>query len=400
MARGARPGLASDPLIRACAALLFAALLAGCTAPPPVAATATPTSSAPVAVEITDSTRGELQAALQTQQTALTRRDLTGYQATFDGQRAGLRRCKQESFDIAGRQGASGTAPRVVRVDPQPYATVYVRAWVDEGGRGLARLYFRQIDGKWVQSEPTERELGAEKTMTFDGVDVDYWEIDADVVQALGRGTLAARDVILQNLLSEVRKPFGIRFYPTRSSQPVGLQCNVVGFHIPNAPADDKYIRFFRYWFTEDASILTPSTVTFIQHEGLHWAQDQFHAGITARLDWWLIEGWPDYVGQSRAASEKRSVVCGFPAPAYKQLADGPRSDLPETTPEEEVRYYSWANTMIEYLYERFGSDSYKKLLVAYIDDADPNHNLPAVLNATPEEFRTGWIAWSKQKYC
>jgi hypothetical protein len=375
---------------------ILAAALVACSAPAPV--TSSPVPSGAVAVQVTDKTKGELQAVLQAQRDALVKRDLKSYQATFDGARSAFRRCKQESFDVAGRQGvSSSTAAQIVKVEP--YGGTYVRAWVDEGGStGVTRTYFRVVDAKWVQTEPTSDEIGTSKKTTVDGIDIDYWSIDDDVIDALGKGTLAARDSVVQNQLTESKHPFGIRFYPTRAEAGI-VECSVVGFHLPNKP-DDKYIRFFRYWFTPDTKALSPATISFIQHEGLHWAQDQFSAGISARLDWWLVEGWPDFIGQSRSTDYKRTVICTTAAPTYKQLADGPRTDLPETNPEDAVRYYAFANTMIEYLYAQFGPDAYKKLLLAYKDLADPNKNLPAVLKVTPAEFHTGWMAFAKKKYC
>lgn len=375
-------------------AAIVATLLAACTtttAPPPVS----PSPSGPVAAQVTERTKSEIQATLNAQFAAIEKRDLTAFQRTIDTTRNSLRRCETELFDVAGRTGVR-PAPQVVRV--QAYGA-YVRAWVDEGGdRGVARWYFRQLDGRWVRSEPTSSEVGDEKKTTVDGIDIDYWSIDEDVLGAIRDGTRAARDTVLKSLLGEAKQPFGIRFYPTRSVQ--GIQdCNVVGFHLPNQP-NDKYIRFFRYWFAPDGTALSPSTITFIQHEGLHWAQDQFITGISARLDWWLVEGWPDFIGESRSVSYKRGVICGTPAPTYKQLADGPRSDLPDTKPEDAVRYYAFANTMIEYLYAQFGNSAYRDLLLAYKELADPNANLPKVLKVTPEQFHGGWIAYARKKYC
>ena len=381
-------------------ALLAAYLAVAACGPGPVTATATPaaTSTGPVAVEITDKTLGELQAVMQAQRDALEKRDLKAYQSTFDGQRSALRRCKQESFDIAGRQGVAASAPKIVKVTP--YLTTYARAWSDEGSLGISRIYFRKVEGKWVQSEPSDDEIGPEKHTTVDTIDIDYWGIDDDVIDAFGKGTLQARELVLQNLLSDVRKPFGIRFYPTR--QVSGLQgCNVVGFHIPNAAAEDKFIRFFRYWFTPDLKTLSPPTISFIQHEALHWAQDQFSPGISARLDWWLVEGWPDYIGQSRTTEYKKQTVCLTQAPTFKQLVDGPRSDLPDFPPEDAVRYYAFANTMVEYLYAQFGgANAYKQLLTVYKSGVDPKVNYPQVLKVTPEEFYSGWMAFAKKKYC
>ncbi len=382
-------------MTRASAATLLVAavVLAACTSAAPPAL---PSPTGPARVEIAATTKAELQAVLNAQNQALARRDLKGYQATYDGGRAAFRRCKQESFDIASRQGAPSRPAQVVKVEP--YGDIYARAWVDDGyGTGVTRAYFRKVDGSWVQSEPTDSEVGAEKHTTVDGIDIDYWGIDDDVIDALGKGTLAARDSVVENQLTPSSQPFGIRFYPTKSVTTL-VGCRIVGYHLSNQP-NDKFIRFFQYWFTSDLKSLSPDTISFIEHEGLHWAQDQFSPGISARLDWWLTEGWPDFIGKSRSTGEKASVVCRVTTPTFKQLVDGP-PDLPETPPEEPVRYYSFANTMVEYLYAQFGPDAYRQLLTAYKAGVDPKVNYPLVLKVTPDAFYSGWLAFAKKRYC
>jgi len=77
------------------ATLLFAA--AACsTATPPAAS-----PSGPEKVTITNTTSAELLAVYNASQTALSNKDLTGFQATIDLTRAAFRRCQSETVDIA-----------------------------------------------------------------------------------------------------------------------------------------------------------------------------------------------------------------------------------------------------------------------------------------------------------
>jgi hypothetical protein len=350
-------------------------------------------SPAIVKPQINEQTRGEIQALLQKQHDALATRDQAGFTSTVDQDRLALRRCANEQFDIAGRQGVGGTS-QVTKIEP--YLDAYVRAYVAEGGNGLRRLYFRKNDKGWVQTEPKDSELGGEKKTTVEDIQIDYWGIDQDVIETLGKATLAAKKVVLENMLSEQRRDaLAIRFYPTRGvSGPQG--CSIVGFHFTNVP-NDPYVRFFRYWFNTDGST-SPPTVTFITHEWLHWAQDQFSPGITARLPWWLVEGWPDYVGHSRDEGAIRFVLCQTQTPTLKQLEDG--AD-PFGPPELQSQYYSFANTMVEYLYTQYGDkDAYRKLLVAFKEDATPSVSMPKVLNVTPVQFYDAWKTAAKKKYC
>ena len=245
-----------------------------------VAVSCTPTTTPPVGSAsavvaekpaINEQSRGEIQGLLQKQTSAMASKDQTAFQTTIDQERRALVRCANESYDIATRQGA-GAAAQVGKIEP--YLDTYVRAYVSEGVNGQRRVFFRKLDGRWVQTEPKDEELGGEKKTTVEDIQIDYWGIDQDVIDSLGKGTLAARKIVLDNLLSDNRRDaLAIRFYPTRSVS--GIQgCTVVGFHLQNV-ASDPYVRFFRYWFNTDGS-LSASTISFITHEWLHWAQDQF----------------------------------------------------------------------------------------------------------------------------
>jgi len=374
---------------------LVALLLIACSSGTPApGASGSGTAATAAKPQINEQTRGAIQALLQKQHDTMATRDQTAYMATVDPDRLALKRCANESYDIATRQGV-GNVGQVGKIEG--YLDTYVRAYVQEGANGSRRLFFRQTaDGKWVQTEPKDEELGGEKKTTAGDVQIDYWGIDQDVIDALGKGTLEAQKVVLANVLSTNRRdPFAIRFYPTRSVS--GIQgCTVVGFHLTNV-ATDPYVRFFRYWFNTDGSV-SAATISFMSHEWLHWAQDQFSPGITARLPWWLVEGWPDYVGQSRTQDQIKFVLCQTPTPTLKQLEDGADPNGP---PELAPQYYAFANSMVEYLYATYGgADAYRKLLLAFKDDARSSVAFPAALKITPDSFYDGWKAAAKKKYC
>jgi len=364
--------------------------VAACSAAPAPPSSAPPTTAA---AQVTEATKGEIVALFQRRLEALGKRDLVGYQKTFELTRLALRRCLMDAFDIAGRQGAP-SLPDVTKVEA--YGE-YVRAYVSEGF-GYRRLYFRRAEGGWIQTEPKDDELGGEKTKTVDGLQLAYWGIDEDVIDVIAKSSIQARTMVLQNLLSaESREPFGIRFYPTRSVAGV-VNCAVVGTHLINTPSD-PFVRIYRYWFDGAGTELSSDTVTFIQHEGLHWAQDQYIPAISVRLPWFLAEGWPDYIGQSRSLPTMKNVICNTPTPTFKQLSDG-LIIAPDTPQELPGQYYSFANTMVEYLYAQFGKDAYARLLTAYKDGVNADVNFPKVIGITPVQFYDGWLAFAKKKYC
>ena len=376
------------------AALALALLLAACTP------NAAPTPSGPEKVAITDKTAGELVAVMNAWQTALIKKDLTGFQATIDFTRAAFRRCQSEAFEIASRQGFTKTDVKVAKVEP--YLDTYARAYVGDDASGYSRLYFRREAGKWIRSEPLDAELGGDRTKTVDGLQLSYYGIDDDVIDRYAASGNDVRTFLLKQAEGHTStgQAFGLRIFPTRGAAGPNVGCGVAGFHLTNTP-NDPFIRLFSnaLSFKPDLATVTESTSSIIRHEGLHWLQDQFIAGITARMPFWLVEGWPDFVGQSRSLATKKNVICNTATPTYKQLEDGVLQ-TPETPPELPGQYYSFANTMVEYTYKVGGANAYWDLMTAYKAGVDAKVNLPKVLNLTPDAFYAAWLAWAKQTYC
>lgn len=380
-------------MTRSLMAVIALAILLGACGP---GTAVTPTPAGGGTVVITDSTASEIEALLRKRSESLRSKDLAGFQATFDGTRAALRRCQGEAFEIAARQGTVG-ATTVGKVEP--YLDQYVRAYVGSDGSGYQRLYFRREGGRWILTEPKEDELGGDRAKTIGGIDLTYYGIDDDIVDVYAKAGARARDFVLTVVRGKTGTPFGLRIFPTRGAAGPTVACQVAGFHLPNNPSD-HFVRLFSniLTFMPGFTEMTDSAVSIIRHEGLHWAQDQFIPGITARLDWWLTEGWPDYIGDSRSPASKQ-VICTTPTPTFKQLVDG-LLRTPETPPELPGQYYVFANTMIEYLYATFGSEAYWDLMTTYKDTVDPKVTYPKVLKVTPEQFYDGWKAWSKKKFC
>jgi hypothetical protein len=380
---------------RVLAVLALIALAACSTAAPPAAS-----PSGPEAVTITDKTAVELLTVYNASQTALAKKDLTGFQATIDLTRAAFRRCQTEAFDIAARQGYSPVDARIAKVEP--YLTTYARAYLGSDANGYARVYFRREGGKWIRTEPLDAELGGDRSKTVDNLQLTYYGIDDDVIDKYAASGLEVRTFLLKQAEGHTQtgQGFGLRIFPTRGAAGPNVSCSTAGFHLPNVPSD-PFIRLFSnaLLFKPDVSGVTETTASIIRHEGLHWLQDQVSPSMTARMPFWMVEGWPDYIGQSRGTATKKNVLCNTPTPTYKQLEDGVLQ-TPETPPELPGQYYSFANTMVEYVYKTYGTNAYWDLMTAYKAGVDAKVNLPKVLGVTPEAFYSSWLAWAKQSYC
>ena len=377
--------------------LVAVALLAGLTASGCVGSgpgTSPAPSSAPKVV-ITGRTPSEIEALLRTRQQALASKDLKAFQATIDMTRLTFRRCQQEVFDVAARQGASPDARSVGKIEP--YLDSYVRAYVDDGS-GFRRLYFRRDGDGWLLTEPKESELGGEKTKTVDGLELSYWGIDEDIIEGFAQAGLETRAFLLKLARVTPSKPYALRLFPTQDAAGPGARCSIAAT-ASTAARSDQYLRFYLYWTGPDFKSPSDYLRAVLTHEGLHWLQEQTVPGINSRLDWWMVEGWPDYVAQTRSANAITFSLCRTTTPTFKQLVDGPYAD-PNVAPERIAQFYAFANSMIEYLYASFAENAYWDLLQAYRETVDVNVNYPKVLGVAPAEFYGGWLAFAKKKYC
>jgi len=364
--------------------------------------TTTPPDASPAGPEkvtITATTAAEILAVYNSSQSALARKDLTGFQATIDLTRAAYRRCQTETFDITSRRGYAPVSAKIAKVEP--YLGTYVRAYLGTDAGGYSRVYYRREGGKWIGTEPLESELGGDKSKTVNDLQLSYYGIDEDIIDTYAASGVEARVFLLKQAEGHTQtgQAFGLRVFPTRGAAGA-VGCNVAGSHASANPKD-PYIRLFSnaLQLKPDLSGVADYTASVIRHEGLHWLQDQFYPDITARLPFWLVEGWPDYIGQSRGVGAKRDTVCNTKTPTYKQLEDG-APDTAETPPELPGQYYAFANTMIEYLYKTYGPNAYWDLMAAYKAGVDAKVNLPKAIGVTPDAFYTAWLAWAKKNYC
>ena len=344
---------------------------------------------------INETTKSEIGAVLQRRQAALVSKDLQGFQATVDLTRPAFRRCQQETFDTAARQGGASTPVEVVKVEL--YGNGYVRAYVQDGSKGVDRFYFRRDGDRWILTEPKIDELGGERSRVVEGIRVDYWGIDQDVVGFLGHEAAATREFLTPYANSTIRDPYSVKLIPTRETAGL-VGCQFSAF----ANTRDEHAPFIGMWRLFLASSLdgvSDAERGVLHHEGLHYLQDQFSHGITVRLDWWLIEGWPDYIAKTSGRAQIAAAVCASSVPALKRIIDGVPTE-PDTPPELTGTYYALANSMIEYVYATYGAQGYWDLVALYKDNPDYRVNYPKVFKVEPDAFYQGWLASAKKKYC
>ena len=373
--------------------MALALLLAGCQAAP------VPSSPAVTdQVSIGPDTQRQLEAVLQRKSDSIRRQDLTGFQSTIDLSRAAFRRCWLEAFDEFSRGsipfGTLGT--KIVKLEP--YRDTYIRAYVQDDQTSVSRRYFRKNGASWVLTEPRDEELGGDRTKTVDGLEISYWGIDEDIIGLLADEAIATRTFLAHQLRTPAQTSFALRFYPTRESAQQQVGCRTAGTHLVNDPRD-PYLRIFVTALAPSLLQVSDDTRAVVRHEGLHWVQDQFIPGIGARMDWWLTEGWPDYVGNASRPGTGQ-LICSGRTPALADLRRGAPQDDPNSPPELASQYYSYAHSMVEYLYTRFGADAYWSFMTAFKATMNVDVVYPQVVQESADAYYADWLVWAKKKYC
>ena len=337
----------------------------------------------------------ELEAVLQRKADAIRRHDLAAFESTIDLSRGEFGRCWLEAFDEAARGSAPfGTlGTKIVKLEP--YLGTYVRAYVQDDETSISRRYFRRDGATWLLTEPRDGELGDERTKTVDGLDVAYWSIDEDISDTVAAEAVATRRFVTELQQAPARDPFALRIYPTRGTMPA-QSCRTAGVALVNA--NDPYIRIFSMWLAPSLDALSADTRALFRHEGLHWIQEQFSPGIALRLDWWLMEGWPDYVANA-ARPNTAALLCAGRAPTLSDLRRGATSD-PKAPSELASQFYAYAHNMVEFLYARFGPDAYWSFMTQYASTMNADVVYPSVVRESAAQFYADWLAWATQRYC
>ncbi|HET8568267.1 MAG TPA: hypothetical protein VFM93_04705 [Candidatus Limnocylindria bacterium] len=397
---GTREPPPPGPSAQAVIALVFVALLAALP-------TLGPRRPEPPPNAITATLQDELQQHLEVHYQTLRAGDRAGFLLTVDPFRGDLRRCLGERFDLVAEAGVRPEAPRILRIEQ--FRSTYIRAYVREGD-GVARMYFRRAGAlyniarppfeiwrevwRWYVSEPVAAELGPERRREVGGVPVVYRAIDEGIVDAVGDAASAARAFALLKRSVEAPRPFSVRIVPTRELAR-DARCQLTGGTLER-PDGGVDVVVFETRFSSDLASAAGSTRETLRHEALHWLQHEVVRDLeVGEADWWLIEG---YAHKESGTDRGRFPRDGCAAtPPYSEMAAGPGSVLPVNQRASDL--YAYAARMIDFLYERHGTEAYWSLL-ARSASPPPEGVVRAVLGVDAERFRSDFAAWARARYC
>jgi hypothetical protein len=359
--------------------------------------------SGPVSAE----TVKKLEDVLHARADAMAKGDRTAFLATIDTTRLAFRRVQLREFDYPRIRG---TFDSTFKISNAERYRGYVRGFVEEALEGNAfagafhgvaayyRRYFRTEGGKWILTEPTGDETGAEKKKVSGDVEVVYSALDEDISDVLLSSLEEAREYAQVQTAKSVQQLLSVKFIPTAEIAGPGWD----GFAAGGGPPGHVFL-FPSWWgINSTRRHVSADTDWSLRRAALAVVRESVAPSVSGRLlsEQWLDEGWYSFAAGNDVTGIVRQSCTGVAIPTLRELGAGFPPFGPGVAPEAFSRYLGHATSMVAYLYERYGADAYWRLMTSYLQSASAAVNFPKVLQVTPDEFYAAWLVWLKKKYC
>ncbi|MFV9504753.1 MAG: hypothetical protein AB4911_09330 [Oscillochloridaceae bacterium umkhey_bin13] len=409
--------------------ILAVALLVGCTTnqptaepPPPLAPEATaiviapdtpasapvnpPTGTDPVALE------QAIQATLDAYVRAYSENDPDLLRTTVDQTNAPIRRLVQERFE--NYQGSalrrSGFPQlRVSAITPRELGFVQVQ--VDSIGGVRYDWLMREVDGRWVISEPTERELGERITIESENFTF-YTYAWADPVNArLVELMEQARVQVGERLGALPEGKYNVYIRPIFGITPPASSGAIAWYTSAARPRGDRMDIYtpgsYVYSWYDANEGWEPDLYQTLVHEYTHLVNQRSFMPVATMRDW-MYEGLAEYVSDSPRADEVSAAVRADRIIPILDPAGGTNpQDLDHLYLLERDRSlaYGLSYSLVAYIDQELGGlDTLWELARAFNEtpgtgEARYDGALQRVFGLSFAEFDAGWRAWLRANY-
>jgi hypothetical protein len=307
----------------------------------------------------------------------------------------------QES--IFGGQG--GIAYRVKEVTPREQD--FVEATVQREDGLINHWTFREVDGKWLMSEPTEKQIGKrEKVETEHFTFITYpWATEVNpkviglmenarqrVVDKLGKAPDRKAEVLIKPIfgVGPPESPNALAYYAQASSARAADRMVISAPH--------SYV----FQFFDEQAGWEKELEDTLTHEYAHLVNNRVFTPI-ARMSDWMFEGIAEYVADSpRPGIVAAAVQSDRIIPIIDTSGQINKQDLEHLTIlEQDVSLaYGLSYELVAYITEQYGGlDGFWKLVEAYDKVQNLDTALQQAFGINYEQFDREWREWLSQKY-
>lgn len=398
------------------------AVLGGCAggrdglapAPSPTVITAAPTVAVPLPEGMVDLRAAwtGIQATLDDLARAYNTGDAELLRTTVDQSNVPLRRLVQERFDAYQRAsvgGGSAFAYRVTGVEPRDLG--FVLAHINTASGLRADWLFREVDGRWRLSEPTEEQLGERFNIESEHFVFHTYAWSGDANQELVAMMEQARDQVVTRLGREPEGRYNVYVRPIFGLTPPADAGALAWYQAATRPRGDRI------------EIYAPGSYAFgaynpdegwqgllgqvLVHEYTHLVHLRSFPEYYGLSDW-MSEGLAEYVADNpRAEIVSAAVREGRIIPIVDRSNVTAPQDLDHLSLLEcDVGLaYGLAYALTAHIVERYGGiEGFWKLAGAMrrapgTGAARYDGAMGEVFGVSFAEFDAGWREWLRQRY-
>jgi hypothetical protein len=276
-----------------------------------------------------------------------------------------------------------------------------------ESGSGVADWTFREVGGRWVMSEPTERQLGKREKVEDEHFVYYVYPWSKDMNTKVMELMETARSNVEQKLGKVPDTKPNVYIRPTFGAG--GIEnANVLAYYDRNSRDGDRIVLYtpesYVFGFYDPAAGWESELVSTLTHEYTHLANHRAFTPL-ARMNDWMVEGLAEYVSDPDSA-RRRGVPLAVANDAIIPIKDTSgvvnKQDLEHLTIlEKDISLaYGLAETLVDYIVETHGGmDGFWKMVNAFDKSQNFDKALQEAYGIGYDEFDQGWRAWLKQKY-
>jgi hypothetical protein len=382
------------------------------TAPTVAAPTAPPaTNAAPTAENRSDekATKAGIQQAVDRYAQAYSDNDPDLLTQAVDQTNAPFRRLVRGRFDnfqqsLLARQVQFDF--RVLSVRQRDLG--FVEARIERAGDGsVADWLFRQVDGRWVLSEPTEAQIGKREEIETEHFTFYSYPWAEDVTPKLIELMEQSRDTVAEKLGKTPDRKANVYVYPVFGIGQPEDPGTLAYYRRPSNPRmPDRIVIFapqsYSFGFYDPNVGWEGDLEATLTHEYTHLVNNRSFIPL-ARMRDWMSEGLAEYVaGSPRASEVSEAVRTDNIIPIIDTSGRIDKQDLEHIyILEKDVSLaYGLSYSLVAYIAETYGGlDGFWKLMDAFDKAQNFDKALQQAFGVTYDEFDSGWRAWLKETY-
>ena len=406
------------------ALLLTAALLAGCAQPPPAAPTAvtavgpTPTlaaapTAAPTGTPDDAAIMAGIQATLDDYTRAYNDNDVTRLQSTVDQGSGAFRRLVEERFKsyqesiFAGKISWQFTVEQIERRD-----LGFVLGHISRPDQQVGYDWlFREVSGKWLLSEPSERQLGDTVKLESEHFMYRTYHWADDINPRIMELMEAAYRTVTKRLGKGIDVKPTVDIRPIFGIAPPQPATALAYYKAGGRPRDDRMVIFapnsFAFGFYDKAKGWDGELGETLTHEFTHLVNQRAFMSVATMRDW-MYEGLAEYVSNnSRAAAVSAAVAGAAIIPIVDPAGGAKPQDLDHLylLDHDVSLAYGLSYSLVAYIDTNLGG------LEKFWEFAQTMNKTPGtglarydaaiqkVFGISYQEFDAGWRAYLKKSY-